>query len=317
MPPEQISQPEKGRGELRAIRTFQSDVEEVIKRRQVSKATIVIAEGERQAAAEKSEAQTVAPPLQAPSKVFHIAQGLPASPGWNIKSVAPLAVVLLLLAGAGIGISFYVRGGEPPRLSGPTISVPPSVAITLKGNESRTGIIKTIQSRLGALSVPQNELRTIPITLEAAPITAAELFDRLETAAPEPLVRALGAVPTLGVHGFRGGQPFLLFSVSSYDHAFAGMLSWEPELLHDIGPLFGVVPQEILAGVSSTTAGALLNTLAVKDVIVRNKDARAISDPKGSVVFLYSFVDKQTLVFTTNEETLKILISRAGEGRLR
>lgn len=317
MPPEQTPQPEKNRDELRPLRTFQSDVEEVMKRRQVSKATIAIAESERQATLEEKETQVAAPPPPVVSKVFHIAQGLPTVSTWNVARAAPVALVLLFLVGAGFGISFFWNGGEPFEFREPIISVATSTAVTLGERDGRTGSIKTIQSRIDALSVPQNALHTIPVMLAAAPITTAELLGKLETAAPGPLVRALGASPILGVHGWKGGQPFFLWSVSSYDHAFSGMLSWEPDMLDDIGPLFGLIPREITAQVSSTTAEIREDALAFKDVIVRNKDARAVFGPKGTIIFLYSFIDKETLVVTTNEETLKFLMSRAGGGRLK
>ena len=85
----------------------------------------------------------------------------------------------------------------------------------------------------------------------------------------------------------------------------------------DIGPLFGVNTRELLINVGSTTADALQNRIVFKDVVIRNKDARAAFGPQGTIVFLYSFIDKQTLVFTTHEETLKTLVGKAGGGKLR
>lgn len=305
-------------GELKHIHTFQSDVEEVMKRQQISKATIAIAQSERRAAQKKEEARAPAPEPQAPSKVFHIVRDLPVSSRWNVASLALIAITLLFLVGTGVGLYFFLSGSETAGPPKEVTQAPKSAAVTLEGKEGRTGIIKMIQRRLDTLSVPQNELHTIPVTLAAMPITTAELFGKLETASPGPLVRALGASPTLGVHGFRGGQPFFLWSVSSYDHAFAGMLAWEPDLLSDIGPLFGISPRAIIAKqLSSTTADVLGMARTFKDLIVRNKDVRAVFGPKGSIIFLYAFIDKETLVLTTNEETLKFLIGRAGGGRLK
>ena len=95
------------------------------------------------------------------------------------------------------------------------------------------------------------------------------------------------------------------------------MLSWEQNLLSDIGPLFGISVRDILGKAASTTSEALQNTLAVKDVIIKNKDVRAIFDPKKEIIFLYSFIDKETLVLTTSEDTLRFLIGKAWGGRLR
>ena len=302
--------------ELRPIRTFQSDVEEVMKRQQVSRATIAIAESERRAVQEKQAAEAPAPPPQS-SKVFHIEQALPVSVKWRAATLLPIAVVFLFLVGTGTGLYLFFSEEKTAVSPEEKTQVPPSAGVLLGENERRTGVIKTLQNRLDTLSVPQNELRTIPITLGNAPITTAELLGKLETAAPGPLVRALGATPTLGVHGFRGGQPFVLWSVSSYDHAFAGMLAWEEDMLSDIGPLFGISPRALVETLSSTTAEVLQHTLVFKDIVARNKDVRAVFGPKGGFIFLYAFIDKETLVLTTNEDTLKFLMGRAGGGRLR
>ena len=192
-----------------------------------------------------------------------------------------------------------------------------TTTIVLSGGEKRAGAIKAIQQGLSALSVPQNELRRALLRRGEALITTPELFELLETGASPALIRALTKWPTLGVHGFQGGQPFLLFGVTSYDHAFAGMLAWEQRLVADIAPLFGVSIREVLANVGSTTAEALQNTIEIKDVIIRNKDGRAVFGPGGDILFVYSFVDKETLVLTTGEDTMRALISKAGGGQLK
>ncbi len=313
--PAQNQNPDKG--DLKRIRTFQNDVEEMLQHSPVSKASIAIAESEKRIKQETQDSQSASSPFQNTSKVFRISSGLPLTSHWNTRLIALVTLLILFLGGIGIGAFFFFKDAEQAVSTEQGTQIPESAAVTLEGRESRAGTLKAIWSVVSTLSVPQNELRTIPVKLGIAPITTVELFAKLETSAPAPLTRALGTAPTLGVHGFRGGQPFLLFSVSSYDYAFAGMLDWEQNLLGDIGPLFGISPREILRNVGSTTTEALGNTIAVKDVILRNKDVRAVFDPQGAIIFLYSFIDKQTLVFTTNEDTLKILMSNAGGGRLR
>lgn len=316
MPPEQTPQ-SKPSNELKRIRTFQGDVEEMMQRNKVSKASIALAENEKRVERETLDSPSASVITPDASKVFKISSPLALAPHWNTRLITLVVVGIVIVGGMGIGAFLFFRNNEEPTSTDQQTQIPQSAAISLAGGESRAGVLKAIVDNIAALSVPQNQLRIIPMTLGALTITTEELFLKLETSAPTPLTRALGATPTLGVHGFRGGQPFLLFSVSSYDHAFAGMLAWEKNMLRDIGPIFGVVPREILGKVSSTTSEALGNRIAIKDVILRNKDARAAFDPQGKIVFLYSFIDKQTLVVTTNEDTLKLLISKAGGGRLR
>ncbi len=322
MPPEQFRQrlpdsnnelpaPPSVSGDLPRIRTYQSDVEEMMQRQHVSKASIALAEDERS----RQEATDGTPPR---AKIFSIGNTLPLQAGWNWRLIAFVFAVAAVVIGIGIGVYFALRTTPPPMVPPATQEKPKTTAaVALQGKETRVGAIALLRKSLETLSVPQNELRVIPVTVSESALTTQHLFTLLEASTPSVLVRALGSAPVLGLHGFRGGQPFLLFNVSSYDSAFPAMLVFEATILDDVGPLFGVHTRELLANVGSTTADALQNRIVFKDVVIRNKDARAAFNPQGTIVFLYAFIDKQTLVLTTNEETLKTLIAKAGGGKLR
>lgn len=323
MPPEKFRQPKldsnsdippqsNTSGDLPRIRTYQSDVEEMMQKQHVSKTTIALAESER-ARQQEEPAESASP-----TKIFSIGNALPLQTDWNWRLIALVSTGAMLIAGIGIGAYFFWRTPPSPLVAPATQEKPKTTAtIALQGKETRAGAIALLQRSMEAISVPQNELRAIPVTASGAALSTPTLFTMLQATTPSALVRALGSAPVLGLHGFQGGQPFLLFSVSSYDNAFPSMFSFEETLLDDIGPLFGVSSRELLANVGSTTAEALQNRIVFKDVVIRNKDARAAFSPQGTIVFLYSFIDKQTLVLTTNEETLKALIGKAGGGKLR
>ena len=127
---------------------------------------------------------------------------------------------------------------------------------------------------------------------------------------------ALPFVP-VGAHNFKGNQLFIIFPVSSFDHAYEGMIALEDTLLRDIGPLFGIDEKNLKVENASTTAQLLQKQIVMKDVIIKNKDARAAFNTEGAIVFLYSFRDRQTLILTQNEETFKVLLNRTGNGTFR
>lgn len=54
-----------------------------------------------------------------------------------------------------------------------------------------------------------------------------------------------------------------------------------------------------------------------KDKIIQNKDTRVLIDTDGNMKFLYSFVDKNTLVIVSNEKGFKEIITRMTTGRVR
>ena len=185
----------------------------------------------------------------------------------------------------------------------------------------RVVLIKCVRDESAKTQVPLGEFRIIPLKKktgeETEPLAFTELLGALEASAPPALVRALEPVPLFGIHGIRGNQPFLLFSVTSYDHAFDGMLLWEKEILQDIGLVFGVDSRALLNAPASTTAETLARRLSFRDVVVRNKDIRAVFDAAGRIIFLYSFLDKQSLLITTNEDTFRALLLKVSKGRIR
>lgn len=306
--------------DLKRIRTYQSDVEELMRNKQTSKADIALAEGERQ----RNAMERPVVSSQSEPKVFHISQAIPEDAtarrfqfNWRLALLG--GGVLLLIVGASFAWRYVATRVYEPSVSEGT---PPATekgdgAIALSGSESRVVFTKMVREKAAAVSVPLNEVRTLAVRSAERFITTEELLSFLDARAPTPLIRALETTPTVGVHGIRGNQLFLLFKVNSFDHAFDGMLLWEKTLLYDLGPLFGVAPPKLEPRGATTTADILESRLVIKDAIIRNRDARAAFDGTGRIVFLYSFLDKETLLIATNEETLKTVLQKARRGHLR
>lgn len=304
--------------ELKSLRTYQSDVEEVLKSQNVSLSKIALAESEKKR--KESESMPGASPSAA--KVFTISETFPladASRRLNWRVISVVCGVLALLALAGTLWYFIATETSVPQQITETLGAGEKRGgtIVLQGGESRSGFLKIIRKGVEGVSVPLNELRTLSVRIEERPVTTEELFAFLESRAPAPLIRALDETPTVGVHGIRGNQLFLLFKVISFDHAFDGMLAWERTLLDDAGLMFGVNQKDIRSEEATTTADVLQRRLTIKDAIIRNKDTRAVFDKTGRILFLYSFLDKQTLLITTNEETMKTILPKVSRGRLR
>jgi hypothetical protein len=108
----------------------------------------------------------------------------------------------------------------------------------------------------------------------------------------------------LGIYSSTNNSPFLIFKVSSYSAAYADMLAWEGFMGPNLATLFGLTSQDF----------ARVN---FNDIVLYNKDVRAILDNSGEVIFGYSFVDQETLVLFENKLALQEVISRLQNNRLR
>jgi hypothetical protein len=99
---------------------------------------------------------------------------------------------------------------------------------------------------------------------------------------------------------------FIIFRLSSFENAFAGMLAWEETLAEDIGPLFK----------NSTKLATLYPTKEFEDITARNKDARVLRSETGEILLLYSFFDNNTLIITENDEAMRSLINKLSSSLL-
>jgi hypothetical protein len=137
-------------------------------------------------------------------------------------------------------------------------------------------------------------------------LTAEGFFQNARLSAPAALVRSLGSQFLFGVHIFDGNQPFLVFTTSSYEAAFDGMLDWEPALIKDIGYLLRNQSDFHQAGTSSDS----FVPLVFKDMIVKNIDARVVKNASGKILLAYAFPSRNTLIIAVNPETVGLVYER-------
>jgi hypothetical protein len=96
--------------------------------------------------------------------------------------------------------------------------------------------------------------------------------------------------------------------VGSYENAFSGMLKWEVDLWRNFKDIFSLSSANLETNQSGSIRG--LENVLFQDAVYANKDARIVKDSSGSVLFLYSIIDRNTIVFTTSTDTLKEIINR-------
>ena len=225
---------------------------------------------------------------------------------------------LLLLAGAAVLVyTFVIKDTEvtvvPPEEVPSFIFTERQQGINitdLNNRELMRLLINTTNNVSGALGSIEQLYFTQRITLPGSGDTVEELVSarafvsRLDTRAPDTLLRTLNDEMTFGVHIFDGNQPFIILKTRFYENAFSGMLAWEQFMNEDLAPLFGPVV-EFEASTSTP-----FRTIPFKDRVIRNKETRILADNDGSILLLYSFVDQNTIVITTHEHTFSEIISR-------
>lgn len=176
-------------------------------------------------------------------------------------------------------------------------------------NTLKTSSVYSADSLLNIVLVETDPLSTKDGKKKERLIETSGMFSFLGTRAQPSFMRSLDPQFVLGLHMINGGQPFLIFKTGFYDSTFAGMLAWEKTMASD---LVGVFTKENPQATSTANIGEKLGDWndTFEDKVVKNKDVRILKDSSGKTILLYSFINKETLIITTNEETFNEIYGR-------
>jgi hypothetical protein len=163
-------------------------------------------------------------------------------------------------------------------------------------------LLTSINAIVASPNIQSGTIKNIVITQNKLSISASQFLGavRIEHA-PTDFLRYLSNEYMLGTYLYNDSNLFLILKGGAHDFLLAGMLEWEPFMLTDFAPLFGI-------DVTGTNA-RLLDT-KWSDVVLDNHDARAVLDTAGKPVFFYSFIDPNTILFAKNPKIITTLVSR-------
>ena len=113
---------------------------------------------------------------------------------------------------------------------------------------------------------------------------------------PSELSRSFDKKFMVGIYSFDTNEPFIILKTSDYGASYAGMLKWEKEMSRDLGEIFSL---------PATLYGA-----PFIDEEYKNKDLRVLRNTDGKVAMLYSFIDKNTLLITANENVFSAILGK-------
>ncbi len=164
-------------------------------------------------------------------------------------------------------------------------------------------------------------------------INAKDIFNLIDSRADESLIRSLKEEATIGVHILDRPEPFIIFKSDSINQTYSGLLDWEKNMGLDLQKIFSasltpakpIVAAPIIIEENGTTTevsqapNVVIPTFNLQnfiDIIISNKDTRAIVDSLGKIRFFYSIVDNEYIIMTTNKNTLDLLLNRINQVKL-
>lgn len=277
---------------VRPLRTYKDDIAQAVKEHNVSLVSAV--------AAEEKKRRT------GPIVVETAKQGV------KLYLLALMSIFFITAGGGALWLAYELKivgGGGVEVIDIPShLFTEHQRAIDLPDG-NRTTILNILAAEIERSVAPLNAMEQLYFTeglatpegSRARLISAEDLLGRLELHAPSSFLRALDDDFTFGIHSFGGLEPFLVLKTSSYDTAFAGMLEWEKNMSNDLAPVFGPA--------LSTSAG-ILGAGSFEDVVIQSRDARILRRGNGDIALMYAFLDRETIILTTNRNTFMEILTR-------
>lgn len=309
------------------LHTYTSDFADTIDSRGASTFSVLAAE---------QDARATAPQALSPRRTG------------NPRALIAVLTGILLLAIAGGGIfatyRFVMTMRDTPMAS---LTIPTIVFADEYREIEGTGmnLLSALSETANAALLPGNVLVTYVMgpaggeegSLLSAPLGGASYIRALGIPAPDILVRNIAEESTIGIiHAANETRPFFALRVDSYERTYAGMLTWEPLMLRDLGILYPLyapaeAPAIVLTETTATSTETASSTASTStqvappepvalqpataltrftDAIVANHDVRVLRDTNGRSLLLYGYADKRTLLIARDEAAFEALLTR-------
>ncbi len=226
------------------------------------------------------------------------------------------SVLLVLLGGAaflGVYLIESTQNSPLPQLpSSSLLFAENSVPFPL-GSQSSLDVKRLLAQARNASSATLGSItRIVPVIATTndqgqpsqRPATLGEFLQALGTRTSPDLLRALGGDFFFGLHTVDKNAPVIVIPVTSYEHAFAGMLAWEATMNTDLAPVFTPVPDQ------TAGPGGLPQKREFQDLVMRNYDVRALKDDAGVIQLYYSFPNRTLLIIGESPYSFTEVLSR-------
>lgn len=316
---------------VRPLQTYQGDIESLVDKKNVSVVTIAAAEADRRGMAKLGDSLAAEP-----------------SRPWLGKMLMITGGALFVLFAIGISYYLYIRLQPVPiaeQSPAPFIFVDSTLTVPVSAEDSRSATMQKLVAARDSINLSLGLIARLQVVAQSQDgsvqeFAAQDFLPLLARTIPPALLRTLEPQMLLGIHSYDENQAFMILKADSYETAYSGMLAWETSMRADLLPLFNrtpavharpSVPTGPLATTSASTTAQTASTTAsttptqaapqffvgnFADKIVENRDTRVILNQDGDILLLWTFLDRSTIVITTNDATLREIISRLSQASI-
>jgi hypothetical protein len=341
---------------IRPLRTYEDDVKEIVKKDNISTAKIMLAEQrKREIEKEITEEVSIKSNRNITRiivSIVLIALGIGAVSGvyfyhdYQIKKQNNIPAPILITKNDFIDVDSTTKIDRTNLSGRETLGAIRNI-IRNSGAEMVEKNIREIKITK-VVEVTTTERKYLSETS----IETEEFTSIIESRIPDQLLRNLDKNFFLGIHKNGSGaiQPFIILRVLDYEIAYNKMFEWENFLTKDIQDIFyqtlgssqkfigdnanmDLLPEnqnnneqqndteqqdesEQTEYSEITPSQSNYDFRGYRDLVLNNRDTRAILNSEDKLLFFYSFVDRNHIIMTVDVETLINVINRLNSAKL-
>ena len=283
--PKQKPTPEETQQKYRAVKTYKDYAAESLRKGGGSLTKMIIAE--RQKEREKNRVSIKS--------------------GKNV-ALTFLSIVFVLLGIVVVGAVIYLVAFKVQDIDAPVVITPEPLIVYDYRKEiyvespSRTKWLREVEKTIENTGIEVGAVRFVFFVTNDQEgrktlVNTSDFLGDLRVKASSKLLRSFEENFMYGIYSSTNNAPFLILRTTSFDTAFSEMLAWERTMGPDL--------QELFSSEHDFTRETFV------DIVLYNKDVRAVLSQSGEVVLGYSFIDKNTIVIFENKLALKEVINRS------
>ncbi len=171
---------------------------------------------------------------------------------------------------------------------------------------NRTELIAAIRAQVNNTTLGAETINNLFVSYRGvngqAQIPSTLFLQKLGVEIPDTLALNLYPEFSLGVYSLpRGNDLFMILRVKDFNEAFSAMREWESYMLTEMVRLYSIDTKDY---------GKEIFTKDFENETIYNKEARILKDEDGKAILSYIFLDTRTVMITTQTDSVGEVIKR-------
>jgi hypothetical protein len=272
-----------------AVRTYATDIAEMMRKEKGSIIKIALAEQTRREKFQKKKDPT------------------------STKNVIVVMLGFILIVG-GIMVFIYaiINQNKPVSVVNTNNGILPSLFFTenqvqidmsnLNKSELFNAIQLQVENKTLVLKTINNLFISYNTTSGQTQVPSTVFVQKLNLNVPDNLFQNLYSQFMLGIYAKEPkNNLFVVFKIKDFNDSFIAMRDWEGTMLSDLVRLFRI---------DTSSAGKNIFNKNFETVTLGNKEARVIKDSEGNVMLAYIFLNSKTIMITSDTDSVEEVVKR-------